>query len=80
MSLVFGEALLLCGVAAGIGLAIASVIAPVIYREIGAGGLELPWSVVGMGLAISVAVAVVSALPPAWRAQRLNIVDALAGR
>jgi putative ABC transport system permease protein len=80
VSLVFAEALLLCAVAAGIGLAIASVIAPAIYRTIGAGGLELPWSVVGMGLAISAAVAVISALPPAWRVQRLNIVDALAGR
>ena len=80
MSLVFGEALLLCAVAAGIGLGIASVIAPVIFREIGAGGLSLPWSVFGVGLAISVGVAVVSAVPPAWRVQRLNIVDALAGR
>lgn len=80
VSLVFAEALLLCAVAAGIGLAIASVIAPVIYREIGAGGLALPWSVVATGLAISAGVAVVSALPPVWRVQRLNIVDALAGR
>jgi putative ABC transport system permease protein len=80
MSLVFGEALLLCAVAAGIGLGIASVIAPVIFREIGAGGLSLPWSVFGVGLAISAGVAVVSAVPPAWRVQRLNIVDALAGR
>jgi putative ABC transport system permease protein len=80
VSLVFAEALLLCAVAAGIGLAIASVIAPAIYREIGAGGLELPWSVVGVGLAISAGVAIVSALPPALRVQRLNIVDALAGR
>jgi putative ABC transport system permease protein len=80
MSLVLGEALLLCTVAAGIGLGIASVIAPVIFREIGAGGLSLPWSVFGVGLAISAGVAVVSAVPPAWRVQRLNIVDALAGR
>jgi putative ABC transport system permease protein len=80
VSLVFAETLLLCAVAAGIGLAIASLIAPAIYREIGAGGLALPWSVVALGLAISAAVAVVSALPPAWRVQRLNIVDALAGR
>jgi putative ABC transport system permease protein len=80
VSLVLGEALLLCAVAAGIGLGIASVIAPVIFREIGAGGLTLPWSVFGVGLAISAGVAVVSAAAPAWRAQRLNIVDALAGR
>ena len=33
-----------------------------------------------VGLAIAVALAIVSGLPPALRAQRLNIVDALAGR
>jgi putative ABC transport system permease protein len=36
--------------------------------------------VVISGLGIAVALAVVSGLPPALRAQRLNIVDALAGR
>jgi putative ABC transport system permease protein len=80
VSLVFAEALLLCAVAAAVGLAIASVVAPVIYREIGAGGLALPWSVVAVGMALSAVVAIVSAGPPAWRAQRLCIVDALAGR
>jgi putative ABC transport system permease protein len=80
VSLVFGEALLLCAVAAGIGLTIASLIAPVIYREIGAGGIALPWSVFAVGFAISAGVAVISAVPAAWRVQRLSIVDALAGR
>jgi putative ABC transport system permease protein len=80
MSLVFGEALLLCGVAAGVGLAIAAEIAPRIYRLIGAGGLSLPWSVIALGGGVAVLVAVVSALLPARRVQTLSIVDALAGR
>jgi len=79
-SLIFAEAMLLCGVAAGLGLGIAAVVSPQIYRSIGAGGLTLPPAVAAMGFAIAVAVAVVSALPPAWRAQRQSVVDALAGR
>jgi len=80
VSLVVAEALALCVVAAGIGLAISASVAPAIYREIGAGGLALPWSVVVTGLGIGALVALVSALPPSLRIQRLNIVDALAGR
>jgi putative ABC transport system permease protein len=80
MSLVLAEALALCLVAAAVGLAIAAVAAPAIYREIGAGGLALPVSVFATGLAVAVLVALASALPPSMRVQRLNIVDALAGR
>ena len=80
MSLVFGEALLLCVAAAGIGVAIAAALSPMIYRQIGAGGMSFPLSVVGSGIAIAAAVAIVSSLPPARRVQTLNVVDALAGR
>jgi putative ABC transport system permease protein len=80
MSLVFGEALLLCVAAAGIGVAIAAALSPMIYRQIGAGGMAFPLSVVGSGVAIAAAVAIVSSLPPARRVQTLNVVDALAGR
>jgi putative ABC transport system permease protein len=80
MSLVFGEALLLCVVAAGIGVAIAAGLSPMIYRQIGAGGMSFPLSVVGSGIAIAAVVAIVSSLPPARRVQTLNVVDALAGR
>jgi len=80
VSLVIGEALLLCGVAAGIGLGIARLASPSIFRAIGAGGLALPWSVIGAGLGVAAIVAIISALPPAWRTQRISIVDALAGR
>ena len=51
------------------------------FREFGAGGLNLPLSVIGRsGFGLAAAFAVVSAPLPALRAQRLSIVDALAGR
>jgi putative ABC transport system permease protein len=78
--LVLAESIVLCSVAAALGIGIAALISPPIYRELGAGGLNLPVSVVAMGLALAAAFAVVSALFPALRAQRLSIVDALAGR
>ena len=80
ISLVLGEALLLCGGAAAIGLGIARLASPSIFRAIGAGGLTLPWGVIGTGLGVAAVVALISALPPAWRTQRMSVVDALAGR
>jgi putative ABC transport system permease protein len=80
LALVFGEALLLCVAAAGIGLGIAAALSPMIYRQIGAGGMSFPLNVIWTGIALSAAVAIVSSLPPARRVQRLNVVDALAGR
>ena len=80
VSLVLAESLVLCSVAAAIGIGIAAAISPAIYRELGAGGLNLPLSVVSMGFALAAVFAVVSAALPALRAQRLSIVDALAGR
>ena len=80
VSLVLAESLVLCSVAAAIGIGIAAVISPAIYRELGAGGLNLPLPVVSMGFALAAVFAVVSAALPALRAQRLSIVDALAGR
>jgi putative ABC transport system permease protein len=49
-------------------------------KLVGIGPSRLPGAVVIAGLLIAVALAVISGLPPAFRAQRLNIVDALAGR
>ena len=80
MGLVFGEALVLCVVAAGIGLGIAAALSPMVYRQIGAGGISFPLSVVEAGIAVAAVAALVSSLPPARRVQTLNVVDALAGR
>ncbi len=80
MVLVFVEALLLCTAAAGAGLAIAWAMSPPIFRAIGAGGMSMPLDVIGAGLGLAVLFALVSALPPARRVQRLSIVAALTGR
>ena len=80
MSLVLAESVILCSVAAALGIGIAAVISPPIYRQFGAGGLNLPVAVVAVGMGLAILFAIVSASLPALRAQRLSIVDALAGR
>ena len=77
--LVLVESVLLCVLAASLGLAAAAAIFPV-AAALGIGAAFLPLKIVGIGLAVAVLLALVSGLPPAWRAQRLVIVDALAGR
>jgi putative ABC transport system permease protein len=76
--LVLIESVLLCVLAASLGLAAAAAVFPV-AAALGIGGAVLPFKVVAIGLGIAIALALVSGLPPAWRAQRLVIVDALAG-
>ncbi|HEY2676605.1 MAG TPA: ABC transporter permease [Steroidobacteraceae bacterium] len=77
--LVLIESLLLCGLAASVGLAVAAALFP-LAAALGVAGSALPPRVVLGGLAIAIVLAISSGLPPAWRAQRLLIVDALAGR
>ncbi len=77
--LVLVESVLLCVLAASLGLAAAAAIFPV-AAALGIGAAFLPLKIVAIGLAVAVLLALVSGLPPAWRAQRLVIVDALAGR
>jgi putative ABC transport system permease protein len=77
--LVLIESVLLCVLAASLGLAAAAAVFPV-AAALGIAGSALPPKVVGAGLAIAVVLALASGLPPAWRAQRLVIVNALAGR
>jgi putative ABC transport system permease protein len=77
-SFVLFEAVALCVVSALIGLGLSTILfqgMKMIFSNI-----VMPMSVVGIGIAIAVLVAFVSGLPPALRAKRLNIVDALAGR
>ena len=77
--LVLIESVLLCVLAASLGLAAAAAVFP-ITAALGIAGATLPLKVVALGLAIAVGLALASGLPPAWRAQRLVIVEALAGR
>ena len=76
--MVVGESLLICIVAALIGLALATGVFP--YTAKFVPGLSMPLTVVGFGLIGAVLVALITAAPPALRAARLQVVDALAGR
>jgi putative ABC transport system permease protein len=76
--LVVGECLLICLAAAVIGLALATAVFPYAGKFIP--GLSMPLSVVGLGIAGALLVALITAVPPAVRAARLQVVDALAGR
>lgn len=80
LMLVLTEAVLLCLFAAalGIGLAALVFVSPALQKLFG--HFSMPVIVATMGAGIAVVVALVSGLPPAWRARQLNIVDALAGR
>ncbi|HEY8539244.1 MAG TPA: hypothetical protein VIL28_10280, partial [Steroidobacteraceae bacterium] len=59
-------------------LAVAAVTFPLL--KVILGNLPMPLIVVAMGVGLAILLALLSGLPPAIRAQRLNIVDALAGR
>jgi putative ABC transport system permease protein len=76
--LVLIESLMLCIFAAAFGLVLSAGLMRFTSAVLGPSTL-LP-IVVYFGLGIAVVLALISGLPPALRAQRLNIVDALAGR
>jgi putative ABC transport system permease protein len=76
--LVLIESLMLCLFAAGLGLLLSAGAIKIVGSVLGPASL-LPIVVIS-GLLIAVGLAIISGLPPALRAQRLNIVDALAGR
>jgi putative ABC transport system permease protein len=76
--LVLIESLMLCLFAAVVGLILSAGAMKIVGSVLGPATL-LPVVVI-IGLVIAVALAFISGLPPALRAQRLNIVDALAGR
>jgi len=76
--LVFAESLLLCVLAALAGLAVAAALFPG-FKDV-FGVVRLPPAVIAEGVIMAALLALLTGLPPAWRAKRLNIVDALAGR
>ena len=81
LALILAEAGALCLIAAGIGLAIAfALLPPIAARLPGFAGLAVDASTLALGLAMALGLALVVGLPPAWRASRISIVDALAGR
>jgi putative ABC transport system permease protein len=78
-TLVLAESTLLCVIAAFIGLGLAALAFPGIGKVVG-GTVTLPLGVLGTGAIAAIGLALISGLPPAWRANRLAVVDALAGR
>src|SRR6185437_8720701 len=74
MSLVLAESLTFCLVSAAIGLGLAALLFPVARRLIGFNVQAGPLMLAGFGLAVLLAL--VSGLPPAVRAMRLQVVDA----
>jgi putative ABC transport system permease protein len=78
LALVIGESLLLCIIAAFIGLALSFAALPIIKQ--GLQGVELSPRALIPGIGAAVLLALIVGFPPAWRAMRLNIVDALADK
>ncbi|MDB5986942.1 MAG: transporter permease [Nevskia sp.] len=78
LTLVLVESVLLCLLAAAIGLGIAELLFPLLKSVVGE--VRLPPSVLLAGGGVALVLAILTGLPPAWRAKRLDIVDALAGR
>jgi putative ABC transport system permease protein len=76
LGLVISESLLLCLTAAVIGLALSYAALPIIKQ--GLQGVELSPRALLPGLGVAVILALIVGFPPALRAMRLNIVDALA--
>ncbi len=82
LMMVLAESVLLLLLGGVIGLGLVSVLAPVMSSQ--SGGMITHTSVGAgswaLGIVLAVAIGLVVGALPAWRAMRLNIVDALAGR
>ncbi|HTV97942.1 MAG TPA: ABC transporter permease [Steroidobacteraceae bacterium] len=75
LGLVIGESLLLCVLAAVVGLASSYALVPLVQR--GLQGVDLTHGAQPSGIAVAVLLALLVGAPPALRAMRLNVVDAL---
>lgn len=80
IAMVIAESLLLCVVAAALGLGLAAVLLPVLFGSMGVPLALSPLEVIAAGFGIASLLGVLVALLPAHRAMRSSIVDALAGR
>jgi putative ABC transport system permease protein len=77
LTLVLCESLSLCLLAAALGLLAAWAIFPTLKDMLGV--VELPMPVIAEGVAVAALLAFVTGIIPAWRAKRLDIVEALRG-
>ncbi len=78
LELVVAEALMLCVIAALVGLGLSFGTLPIIQQ--GLQGVELSPRALAPGIAVAVVLALIVGLAPAVLAMRLNIVDALADK
>lgn len=78
LALVLCETVLFCVIAAGLGLGLAAAAFPAI--ETLTGFQAQAGAVLTLGLGVALVLALVTGLPPAIKAMRLQIADALAGR
>jgi putative ABC transport system permease protein len=80
--LVLAEAIVLCGIAAVLGLAASMAVLPVVTNVPGLGlaAMHVPGSVFGAGAVIAILVALISGVPLARKAHGLDIASALSGR
>jgi len=78
LGLVLAESLLLCLIAAAIGLGLSYGALPILKSVLQ--GVELSPKALIPGLGAAVLLALIVGMPPALRAMRLNIVDALADK
>ena len=78
LGLVIGESLLLCVIAAVVGLGLSYAALPII--KLGLQGVEISPRALLPGIGAAVLLALAVGTPPALRAMRLNIVDALADK
>jgi putative ABC transport system permease protein len=77
LALVIAESMMLCVFAAVIGLGLSYATLPIIGQALQ--GVQLDPVALVPGLGAAVLLALIVGLPPAFRAMRLNIVDALSG-
>jgi putative ABC transport system permease protein len=76
--LLMTESLAMCIAAALVGLALSWIAFPLAAKYVA--GLAMPMAVVGLGIVGAVLLALISVSVPGYRAARLQVVDALAGR
>ena len=75
------EAALLCVVSAGLGLGLAMLLFWIAERTaFWSNSVQVPASVLAAGAGLALLLAAASAALPAWRGQRLQVAEALAGR
>jgi putative ABC transport system permease protein len=78
VALTIAEAVMICLAAASVGLLISAALYPTVMKAIQFNVKAGP--ALSAGLIVALLLALIAGAIPAWRAARLSIVDALAGR